>query len=131
MDSLEQLIDKDISLFASRNIIFGLLNKYHVFDEKQINKLREKKEKHEKINNIDLDYENALFDEGIFNDVLNGKAISMENSGGIKYMLEHHRNEGNKFVLSEHKYIHQFDCHPINKRSITKKQQIFGFVSCY
>ena len=131
IDSLEQLIDQDICLIASRNRTFLVLNIYKVFDENKLDILREKKEKYEKINNIDLDYENTLFNESIFDDIVNGKVIFLDNSGAIKYMLEHNKNERNRFVVSEHKYINQLTCHPISKRSIIKKQQIFGFVSSF
>ena len=131
VDSLEQIIDEDICLIATKNRSFQYLINYQVFDESKIKMLRDKKDKYEKINKINMEDKNSVYDEAVFNDMVKGKVIILENSAGIKYIIDYYKEEIDSFVVSQHKYIIQLGGHPINKRSLMKEQQIFGFVSSF
>ena len=128
VESLEQLIDGNHCLIACLNRTIHYLKDFKVFEEKQIEVLREKKEKYEQIGKKDVNYKFYTHDEKVFNDIVDGKTILMENTFTINYFIETYKRERNRFVVSEHKYINLLAGHPINKQSFIKELQIFGFV---
>ena len=54
------------------------LRQFKVFDDKQIEVLREKQNKYQKIVKFDLNGKGALYGEGVFIDMVEGKTIVLE-----------------------------------------------------
>ena len=129
VESLEQLMDGNQCLIASMNRSLRLLKDFNVFEEKQIEVLRKRKKEYQDIVKIDMDDKGAVYDERVFNDVIEGKTILLENTFGINNFIEIYKRDRDRFVISEHKYINLLAGPPINKESFIKEKQIFGFVS--
>ena len=128
VESLEQLIDGDESLIVCLNRTFLFLRQYKVFEDKQIDILREKKDKYEKIVKFDPNGNGALFGEGVFSDMIEGKIVILEATVSSNLYINIYKRERDQFVISEHKYVNQLVGHHINNKSFIKERQIFGFV---
>ena len=128
VESLEQLLDGDDCLIASTDQMLNLLNYYQVFDQKQIEVLTKRKLKYEENFELDDRKEISIFNESVFNDVVEGKAIILLSSYGINYFLEYFKRDIERIVVSDHKYIKDFTGFLIHKTSIFGKQQKFAFV---
>ena len=129
VESLEQLIEGNQCLIASRNRIFNFLKMFKVFEDKQIEVLREKKVEYEKNVKKKMNDNGVLYGEGVFSDMVRGKIIILGNTILKNYYVDLYKRERYQFVISEQKYINQIGGHPINKKSLIKEKQIFGFVS--
>ena len=129
VDSLEELIEGDQCLIASMNRTFDFLKMFKLFEQKQIEVLKEKKEKYQQTVEFDLNGPGALYEEGVFSDMVRGKTIILETTLAINYFVDIYKRQRDQFVTSEHKYINQRGGHYINKKSFIKEKQKFGFVS--
>ena len=130
VESLEQLIDGHQNLIACLNRTFDNLKHFKVFEEKQIEILREKKEKYEQIVKMNMNELGSIHDERVFNDMVEGKIIISENTITNNFIVETFKRQSHRFVISEHKYINQLGGHRIYESSFIREQQIFRFVSC-
>ena len=129
VDSLEELIDGNQCLIASRNKSIISLEHFKMFKEKQIEVLREKKEKYEQIVQMDMNDNGVIYGERVFIDMVEGKTIILENTIVINFIVETFKRDRDRFVISDRKYINQLAGHRINEISFIKEQLIFGFVS--
>lgn len=127
VESLEQLINGNL-LLASHEISIIYLDYFEVFDPKHMKILKEKKQKYDNSTKIFIERPGTLFNKKIFNDMVDGKVIILQDSYRIDSYLDVYKKHRERFIVTEHKYCHSHMMHFIQKDSFIKKQQVFGFV---
>ena len=83
IDSLEQLIEQDKFHVASMEETFVALDYYKLIEGKNIEVLKSRKDKYDKITELNMQI--SLFDERVFNDMIDGKAIILESGYRIDF----------------------------------------------
>ena len=126
IDSLEQLIEQDQFHIASMKETFVALEHYQLIEERQIEVLKRRKDKYDKITELNMQI--SLIDERLFTDMIDGNAIIFESGFRIDFFLELFKKDRDRFAISQDKYLQFLIGHLIYKRSPIVKQQIFGFV---
>ena len=126
VEILEQLIDGHQSLIACLNRTFDNLK---LLDKKQIEIMREKRKTYEQIVKMNMNELRSIYDKRVFNNMVEGKIVILENTITNNFIVETFKRERNRFVIPEHRYINQLAGHRLFENSIIKEQQIFGFVS--
>ena len=126
IDSLQQLIEQDQYYIASMEETFVALNYYRLFEDRQIELLKSRKEKYDRITNLNMQI--SLTDERVFNDMIDGKAIILESGFRIDFFVEFFKKDSDRFSISQNKYLQFLIGYLIDKRSPIVKQQVFGFV---
>ena len=129
VNSLEQLLERKQCLIASVNRTILILKVFNVLEDKQVEILRERKDRYEQVVKMDMNGNGAMFDERVFNDMVEGKTIIVDNTIVINHFVEIYERESHRFVVTKHKYINRLASHRLSENSIIKEQQIFGFVS--